>query len=116
MSDLKESSVYDEMSDSMTFSYSQDIEPYRDHNRALRNDSPEHGAYMGKNLVYAASIPHGLMMQMMHGQCCPDGKKYDLLSPDKEEARRALLHAQSYHKDILVIRGKPFAKKRVIWE
>jgi hypothetical protein len=118
MSELKETWDYDEMEDTLTVHSRQDIEPYRDQNRAIRNASPEHGAYMGREhgLIYAASIPEGLVLQMRYGQCCPDGGTYDLLSEDPEESRRALLHAQSYHKDILVIHGKPFAKNRVIWE
>lgn len=41
---------------------------------------------------------------------------YDLLSPDPEEWKRALLYIQTHEPYLLTVEGRPFAKKRVKWE
>ena len=115
MSELKEKITYSENDDKLIVQYSQDLQPYRDENKRLKADCKEHGAYMGQNLVHACKVPEILIIQMRNGTCCPDGIKYDMLAADPEEARRALLHIQSYHNDAIIIRGKPFAKKRAVW-
>lgn len=40
---------------------------------------------------------------------------YDLLSPDKDEVRRALLYIQSNEPHLLTVNKKPFAKVRSRW-
>ena len=66
--------------------------------------------------VYAATIPSGLVEMMMKGTCCNDGKTYNVLGNDPEEYRRALVHLQENHKELLIVNGKPFAKKRSVWQ
>lgn len=92
----------------------QDVEPILEINRAQRNATPETGKYRG-NLVHAARIPLVFIETMRNGQCCAHGTTYNLMSPDMEERRRALVHLQSEHKDVLTISGKPFAKQRPKW-
>lgn len=42
-------------------------------------------------------------------------KGYDLLSPDKDEARRALCYIQDNEQDWMVVDGRPFAMWRPKW-
>jgi len=116
MSDVREQTFYDEQEDRLVTKTTQDVDPYLAHAKEHRDACPETGAYMNKKFVYAATIPENIVNLMRLGQCCSDGKKYNLLSPDPDEYRRALLHVQSEHKHLLTIRGKPFAKHRVKWE
>lgn len=96
---------------------SQDIEPYLDRAKFLRDSAPEHGKYSKTafGCVYACTIPSVLVEQMMRGQCCPDGVKYNVLADDPDEARRAYVHVQNSHSALLTVKGKPFAKKRSKW-
>lgn len=96
---------------------SQDIEPYLKLAKAERDACPEIGKYRKKTagMTYAGTIPLGLVEQMYRGQCCPDGVRYNVLSPDPEEARRSLVHLQTYHPECLTVKGKPFARKRPQW-
>ena len=96
----------------------QDIEPYLKNAKAIRDASPEHGKYRKETFgcVYACTIPSAIVEQMANGQCCTDGKRYNLMSNEKEEWRRALVHIQTCHKDLLTVKGKPFAKDRPKWQ
>ena len=113
--DLRRTSYFDEQEGVMTISVTQDVEPYLEENKIARLNTPEFGRYKG-NLVHAASIPVAVIEMMRNGQCCTDGIKYNLLSDDPEEKRRALVHVQTEHKALLTIEGKPFAKKRPKWQ
>jgi len=96
----------------------QDIEPDLEYAKSLRDSTSEHRKY-GKTTfgcVHAGHIPEVMVLKMLRGQCCSDGKTYDVLSSDQEEVRRAYLHIQCCHKEYLTVRGKPFAKKRVTWQ
>ena len=87
----------------------QDVEPIYEANRRMRNATPETGRYKG-NLVHAAKIATVDIERMINGQCCPSGIKYNWLSADPEERKRALLHAQTSHPEVMTIEGKPFGK------
>lgn len=115
MSDIIERTHYDEASDRLIVARSQDVQPYLEWNAKQRAARPEHGKYKG-NLVHAAKIPMGVIESMANGQCCPDGKRYNLLSSDRDEMKRALLHIQTEHKHLLTVNGTPFAKRRVQWQ
>lgn len=115
MSEVIRRTIYDENSDRLIVTAAQDVEPYLDHNARLRASRPEHGKYKG-DFVYAANIPLVEIEKMRNGQCCTDGKRYNLLSPDPDERRRALMHVQQEHKALLTVNGKPFAKSRVKWQ
>lgn len=96
----------------------QDIEPYADFARTLRDSTSEHGKYSRETFgcVHAATIPIVELEKMQRGQCCNDGHTYDLDSNDPDEARRALVHIQNCHKEWLTVRGRPFARKRPVWQ
>ncbi len=115
MNDVKEVTKYDVNSDQLIISRTQDVEPYIEYNKRIRNEAPSQGRYKDE-LPRAAHIPNIVVEQMMRGQCCTSGKKYNLLSPDQDEVRRALMHIQEFHKELLLIPGKPFARQRVRWQ
>lgn len=93
----------------------QDVSSIAEFNKQMRNATPETGKYKG-NLVHAGKIPLAFIEKMQNGQCCSDGTTYNLMSPDVEEKRRALVHLQSEHKEWMVIEGTPFARKRNKWQ
>ena len=95
--DLRRTSYFDEQEGVMTNSVTQDVEPYLEENKIARLNTPEFGRYKG-NLVHAASIPVAVIEMMRNGQCCTDGIKYNLLSDDPEEKRRALVRTSRLHK------------------
>lgn len=115
MTDIKEKVIYNDNDSSLTVVRQQDVEPYLQHNADLRASRSEHQKYKG-SFVLAASIPSIVVEQMRNGQCCADSRRYDLLSPDNDERRRALMHVQSVHNHLLAVNGKPFAKQRVKWQ
>jgi len=102
--------------DVVTVTYSGDSQATIDQNAIDRNSKTSFERFKAHaNLVHVGRVDEAFIMQMRCGQCCPDGYKYDLLSPDKEEWRKALLHIQSAHPRWLTVSGKPIAKKKVIW-
>lgn len=107
MSDLREYSHYDEASDSLTVVTQYDNRDVIADNEFLRNTAPETGRYKG-NLVKAATIHLGDIARLKN-------LGYNLLSPDPEEVKRAILYIQSEEKAHLVLPGTPFSKKRQIW-
>lgn len=73
-----------------------------------RNASPETGRYKGNNLVLVGRIDEGDVVRLKN-------LGYNLLSPDPEEWKRALLYIQSNESHLLTVPGKPIAKKRAVW-
>lgn len=115
MSEVQRKASFDELHGQMFVASSQDVEPYLQANAIDRASCPEHGKYRG-NLTKVASIPLVVVEMMHNGQCCPDGVKYNIMASDPDERRRALMHVQSCHRDLLTVNGKPFAFKRAKWE
>lgn len=77
-------------------------------NAAQRNAAPETGRYKGGFLVHIGRIHMGDIERLQN-------QGYNLLSPDPEEAKRALLYIQSNEKALLTVPGTPIAKKRQVW-
>jgi len=113
--DMIRKSIYDEVEKKMVNKVMQDAEPYLDQNRIDRNSTPEFGKYK-RPLTKVASIPLAMVESMMNGTCCTEGKKYNLWSDDLDEKRRALVHIQINHKELMAINGTPFALKRPTWQ
>lgn len=113
--DVLRRSHFDPATGKMTNQIVQDVEPILEANKASRNATPKTGKYR-KTLTLAARIPLTLLEQMRIGTCCTDGIKYDLWSNDVEEKRLALVHAQTYHKDVMAITGTPFTRVRPLWQ
>ena len=96
----------------------QDIDPYLEDAKIRRSLNP-HALSQNKykedsfGCLHAAKIPLGFVELMSRGQCCTDGKRYNLMSNDTDEVRRTYLHIQCCHKELMVVNGKPFTKNRI---
>ena len=107
MSDLLETSHYDEASDSLIVKTSYDNRAVLAENEFLRNTSPETGRYKG-NLVKIGNIHMGDVVRLKN-------MGFNILSPDPDEWRRALLFVQSNEKGQMTVPGTPIGKKRQAW-
>lgn len=108
MNDLIETKVFDHESDSLVVKTSFDNRAVMESNLQERNLSDSFGRYKGKNLVKIGSIHMGDVIRLKN-------EGFNLLSPDPEEVKRAMLHIQSNEKHLLTVTGTPIAKKRMIW-
>lgn len=102
-----DTSHYDESSDSLIVKTSYDNRAVLDMNMAQRNAAPETGRYKG-DLVHVGRVHMGDIVRLKN-------KGYDLLSPDPDEVKRALLYIQSKEKQLLTVPGTPIAKKKAVW-
>jgi hypothetical protein len=75
-------------------------------NKRAQNTGTQKEQYSG-NFVHAARIHEGDIIRLK-------SLGYDLLSTDRDEWQRCLLYIQQNEPYLLTVRGKPFAKKRVI--
>lgn len=107
MSGIVERSFYDEATDSLTVQTLYDNSEVLKENAYLRNTAPETGRYKG-TLVKVASIAEGDIVRLKN-------LGYNILSPDKDEFKRALLYLQSEERAHFVVPGTPIAKKRQVW-
>ena len=107
MSDLVETSHYDEASDSLVVKTSYDSSRVIADNIMTRNLQPETGRYKG-NLVKVATIHLGDVVRLKN-------LGYNILSADPDEVKRALLYIQSEEKAHLSMPGTPIAKRKQSW-
>lgn len=107
MSELIEKSYYDEASDSLVVKTIYDSSAVLEANREAQKQAPETGRYKG-NFVHVGSIHMGDIVRLKN-------EGYNLLSPDPEEVKRALLHIQSNERYMLTVPGTPIAKKQQKW-
>jgi len=107
MTDLLETSHYDEASDSLIVKTSYDSSAVMADNIMTKNLQPETGRYMG-NLVKVASIHLGDVQRLKN-------LGYNILSPDPDEVKRALLYIQSEEKAMMCMPGTPIGKKKRAW-
>jgi hypothetical protein len=107
MLDLQDKSFYDESTDSLIVKTEYDNSAVLASNLAERNAAPETGRYKG-NLVKIGSIHLGDIVRLKN-------EGYNLLSPDPEEVKRALLYVQSENKHLLTVPGTPISKKKRMW-
>ncbi|MBK7281395.1 hypothetical protein [Candidatus Aalborgicola defluviihabitans] len=107
MSDLVETRHYDEASDSLVVKTSYDSRAVLADNILTKNLQPETGRYKG-NLVKVATIHLGDVVRLKN-------LGYNILSPDPDEVKRALLYIQSEEKAHMVMPGTPIGKKRQSW-
>lgn len=105
--DLLETSHYDEASDSLIVKTSYDNTEVLKENEYLRNTCPETGRYKG-NLVKIASLHLGDLVRLKNAG-------YNILSPDPDEWRRALLFVQSNEKGQMTVPGTPIGKRKQSW-
>lgn len=79
-------------------------------NKALRASGDRHTiGSKGQEMVLAARVDmdHVLALRNMG---------YDLLSPDPQEVKRALLYIQAEQNDFMTMDGKPFARTHQKWQ
>ena len=107
LSDLMTTSFYDEASDTLAIKTSYDNRQVLADNLAERNAAPETGRYKG-NLVKVGTIHLGDIERLKN-------EGFNLLSPDPDEVRRALLHIQGNERHLLTMPGTPIAKKKTQW-
>ncbi len=107
MSDLIETRHYDEAADSLIVKTSYDSSAVMADNIMTKNLQPETGRYKG-NLVKVGTIHLGDVTRLKN-------MGYDLLSPDPDEVKRALLYIQSEEEHHLCMPGTPIAKKKTTW-
>jgi hypothetical protein len=107
MSDLVETRHYDEASDSLIVKTSYDSSEVMANNIMTKNLQPETGRYK-KNLVRVATIHLGDVVRLKN-------MGYNILSPDPDERKRALLYIQAEEKALMVMPGTPIGKKAQSW-
>jgi hypothetical protein len=107
MSGIVETSFYDAEKDALVVKTSFDNRAVMQANLEERNLSDTFGRYKG-NFVKIGSIHMGDIVRLKN-------EGFNLLSPDPEEVKRAMLHIQSNEKHLLTVTGTPIAKKRMIW-
>ena len=108
MSDLKEE-VWED-GDKVIVKTTYDNTEVLKSNQDQRNSTPEFGRYKQSNsgLVHVGRIAEGDVVRLKN-------MGYNLLSPDPEEWKRALLYIQQNEPHLLTVPGKPISKKRAIW-
>lgn len=107
MAILKQESKLDELSDKMVVTTTYDNSDVLELNAAERNAKVDGPQFKG-NLAHVGRIDMGDIQRLIN-------LGYNLLSPDQEEVRRALLYIQSNEPHLLTVNKKPFAKVRTRW-
>lgn len=107
MDDMKRWSHYDEIEDRLTVGTTYDNTAVLEANHRDRNAAAEFGRYKG-NFAHVGRIHLGDIERLKN-------IGYNLLSPDPEEQKRALLYIQENEPHLLTVPGKPIAKKRLVW-
>lgn len=104
---MREIDTYIESEDRLITETVYDNSDVLDANLADRNASSETARYKG-SFVHVGRIDMGDVVRLKN-------IGYNLLSPDPEEYKRALLYIQQNEPHLLTVPGKPFAKKRAVW-
>lgn len=104
---LREETTYNEVEDKVIVNTVYDNTDVLKVNAAQRAEKVDGPQFRG-NLVHVGRIDMGDIVRLKN-------LGYDLLSPDRDEVRRALLYVQSNEPFLLTVNKKPFAKKRTVW-
>lgn len=107
MSDLVETTLYDEATDTLAIKTSYDNRAVIAQNIMERNLAPETGRYKG-NLVRVARFHEGDVLRLKN-------EGFNLMSNDPEEVKRALLHIQANEPHLMTVPGKPIGRKKTQW-
>lgn len=101
---------YNELTDEMTVKTSYDPTPVMESNKRIKNavSSKAIEKYKG-GMVHAARFHKGDVERLIR-------LGYNILSPDPEEVRRALVYVQNNEHHMMLVHGKPFTKQRIKWE
>lgn len=104
-----ETLIYDELEDRMIIKTTYDGSEVVDSNKRIKNavNAKSIQKYKG-DMVHAARLHEGDVVRLKN-------MGYNILSPDKEEVRRALVYIQQNEPHLMLVHGKPFATQRVKW-
>lgn len=103
-----ETQRYDERDDKMIVKTTYDNSAVLAQNAIERNAAPEFGRYKG-NLVKVGSIHMGDIVRLKN-------LGHDILSPDPDKARAALLYVQSNEPHLMTVPGTPIGRRKTTWE
>lgn len=104
---LRQDTTVDELNGKMVVNTIYDNTEVLKLNAAERNAKIDGPQFKGR-LAHVARIDMGDVQRLIN-------LGYNLLSPDPDENRRALLYIQSNEPHLLTVNKKPFAKKRLRW-
>jgi hypothetical protein len=105
--DIKTSSEYIESEDTLVIRTEYDNRAVIAANMEEKAGKSQFGKYRG-DMVHVGRIHLGDIERLKN-------EGFNLLSPDPEEVKRALLHIQSNEKHMLTVEGTPIAKQRKVW-
>ena len=107
---LVETRYFDDKTGNLTVKTSYNSSDTISANKKARNRTPNTGKFKQSNsgLVHALRIEMGDVLRLKN-------MGYNLLSPDKDEMRRALLYIQQNEPWHIPTKGKIFAKNRAVW-
>jgi len=107
---LHEQIKYDEAEDRLTISTSYDAEPViEDNKEAKAGLNPKAIQKYKGDMVHACRLHEGDVVRLRN-------LGYNLLSPDPDEVRRALVYVQHNEPHLMRVHSKPFTRRRVKWE
>ncbi len=106
MSNIIETTTYDELEDRMVVKTTYDNTDVLEANKEARINRGVN-KYKG-NLVHVGCFDIGDVVRLHN-------MGYKLLSSDPEEVKRALLYIQSNEPWLLTVEGRPFAKRMAKW-
>ena len=104
---LKEETTYNEVDDKVLVTTTYDNADVLELTAAQRAEKVDGRQFKG-NLAHVARIDMGDIQRLYN-------EGYNLLSPDPDEKRRALLYIQQNEPHLMTVNKKAFAKKRGIW-
>lgn len=106
---MKQETVdYIESEDKLVITTTYDATETLEANKEARALAPKHKISSGKLLTKVMEISEGHIVALRN-------IGYDLMSPDPDEWRRALLYIQTHEPYWLTVNGKPIAKFRQSW-
>lgn len=106
---MKEELDYNEHTDVMTIKTSYDAAPVIESNKNIRNSNSSKAIQKYKgDLVLAARFAEGDIIRLRN-------LGYNILSPDSDEVRRALVYVQTHEPHLMTVHGKPFTRQRIKW-
>jgi len=109
--EIVETSHYDQLEDRLYKTETYDAQPVLDINKRQKNDAPEIGKYRpdATGMVHVGRLHEGDVNRLFR-------MGYNVLAADPDERRRALVYIQENEPHLLLVNGKPFARKRNRWQ
>ena len=99
---------YDELEDKVIVETIYDATTVIEENAAIRQEGPVVVGEKGQQLVLAMRLPMGHIVKLKN-------EGYDIFSPDKDEARRAMRYVQQNQNKFLTTDKKMIAERKQAW-